>query len=379
VISYGKQNINQDDIDAVINVLKSDFLTQGPKVVEFENDLAKYCKATYVKVVNNGTAALHLAYLAIGLEPGDIVWTTANTFVATANAALYCGATVDFVDIDLRTYNLSINSLKEKLMQAKKDNKLPKLLVPVHFAGQSCEMKAIWELSKEYGFKVIEDACHALGGEYLNKKVGNCEYSDMAVFSFHPVKMITTGEGGAITTNNKQLNEKVELLRSHGITRGVTKFDNQSDGDWHYEQQALGFNYRLTDIQAALGISQLKRLDGFVEKRRQIAKQYFDKLDNSMLPYQHPDTNSSWHLFVIKVEERKVTYERLKIQGVMTQVHYIPVVSQPYYQDMGYEIEQYPVTENYYQNTLSIPLYYGLSNTEQKMIISSIKKLLEKL
>ena len=379
MISYNRQSINQEDIDAVVEVLKSDFLTQGPKVIEFEKNIASYCDVKYVKTTNNATAALHLAYLAIGLKKNDIVWTTANTFVATANAALYCGATVDFVDIDLRTYNLSINSLKEKLIQAKKDNKLPKLLVPVHFAGQSCEMKAIWELSKEYGFKVVEDASHALGGEYLNKKVGNCEYSDMAVFSFHPVKMITTGEGGAITTNNKQLNEKVELLRSHGITRGVTKFDNQSDGDWHYEQQALGFNYRLTDIQAALGISQLKRLDGFVEKRRQIAKQYFDKLDNSMLPYQHPDTNSSWHLFVIKVEERKVTYERLKIQGVMTQVHYIPVVSQPYYQDMGYEIEQYPVTENYYQNTLSIPLYYGLSNTEQKMIISSIKKLLEKL
>ena len=367
MISYGKQSINQDDIDAVVDVLKSDFLTQGHKVVEFENDLSNYCEATYVKVVNNGTAALHLAYLAIGLERGDIVWTTPNTFVATANAALYCGATVDFVDIDPRTYNLSIDHLKGKLIQAKKDNKLPKLVVPVHFAGQSCEMKAIWELSKEYGFKVIEDACHALGGEYLNKKVGSCEYSDMAVFSFHPVKMITTGEGGAITTNNDQLNEKIELLRSHGITKDVTKFDNQSDGDWYYEQQALGFNYRLTDIQAALGISQLKRLDSFVERRREIVKQYFDKLDNSVLPYQHPDTNSSWHLFVIQTEDRKATYEQLKTQGIMTQVHYIPVTSQPFYNR-----KKLKNSDDFYRHCLSLPIYADLTNEEQLRVVSSL-------
>ena len=377
MISYGKQSINQDDIDAVVNVLKSDFLTQGPKVAEFENNLANYCDVTYAKAVNNGTAALHLAYLAIGLESGDIVWTTPNTFVATANAALYCGALVDFVDIDPKTYNLSIKSLKEKLIQAKKDNKLPKLVVPVHFSGQSCEMRDIWELSKEYGFKVIEDACHALGGEYLNKKVGNCEYSDMAVFSFHPVKMITTGEGGAITTNNKQLNEKVELLRSHGIIKDATKLNNQSDGDWYYEQQALGFNYRLTDIQAALGISQLKRLDSFVAKRREIAKRYLSELQGITLPYQHPDTNSSWHLFVIQVKNRKAIQQQLKGRGIGSQVHYIPVVSQPYYQDMGYGIEQHPETEAYYQNTLSIPLYYGLSSAEQKLVISSIRDLLK--
>jgi len=368
VISYGKQSINQDDIDAVIGVLKSDSLTQGPKVVEFENDLAKYCKATYVKVVNNGTAALHLAYLAIGLEPGDIVWTTANTFVATANAALYCGATVDFVDIDLRTYNLSINSLKEKLMQAKKDNKLPKLLVPVHFAGQSCEMKAIWELSKEYGFKVVEDASHALGGEYLNKKVGNCEYSDMAVFSFHPVKMITTGEGGAIMTNNKTLDDKVALLRSHGIVKN--NFKNKDDGDWYYEQQTLGFNYRLTDIQAALGISQLKRLDSFVMGRRKIARQYLKKLKNVELPYQHPDTKSSWHLFVIKVKNRKKIFNELKKRGVMSQVHYIPVNKQPYYGEITLEN-----SENYYKECLSLPIYVNLTIKEQNKVINSLDEI----
>ena len=365
MISYGKQSINQDDIDAVVDVLKSDFLTQGPKVVEFENDLANYCEAKYAKAVNNGTAALHLAYLAIGLEQGDIVWTTPNTFVATANAALYCGATVDFVDIDPKTYNLSIDYLKEKLIQAKKDNKLPKLVVPVHFAGQSCEMKAIWKLSKEYGFKVIEDASHALGGEYLNNKVGNCEYSDMAVFSFHPVKMITTGEGGAITTNNKKLNEKIELLRSHGIAKDATKFDNQSDGDWYYEQQALGFNYRLTDIQAALGISQLKRLDSFVARRREIVKQYFDKLDNSVLPYQHPDANSSWHLFVIQTEDRKATYKQLKTQGIMTQVHYIPVTSQPFYNR-----KKLKNSADFYRHCLSLPIYADLNNNEQNRVIN---------
>jgi|TARA_B100000953_G_scaffold255321_1_gene219075 UDP-4-amino-4,6-dideoxy-N-acetyl-beta-L-altrosamine transaminase len=365
MISYGKQSINQDDIDAVVDVLKSDFLTQGPKVVEFENDLANYCEAKYAKAVNNGTAALHLAYLAIGLEQGDIVWTTPNTFVATANAALYCGATVDFVDIDPKTYNLSIDYLKEKLIQAKKDNKLPKLVVPVHFAGQSCEMKAIWKLSKEYGFKVIEDACHALGGEYLNNKVGNCEYSDMAVFSFHPVKMITTGEGGAITTNNEKLNEKIELLRSHGIAKDATKFDNQSDGDWYYEQRALGFNYRLTDIQAALGISQLKRLDSFVARRREIVKQYFDKLDNSVLPYQHPDANSSWHLFVIQTEDRKATYKQLKTQGIMTQVHYIPVTSQPFYNR-----KKLKNSADFYRHCLSLPIYADLNNNEQNRVIN---------
>ena len=365
MISYGKQSINQDDIDAVVDVLKSDFLTQGPKVVEFENDLANYCEAKYAKAVNNGTAALHLAYLAIGLEQGDIVWTTPNTFVATANAALYCGATVDFVDIDPKTYNLSIDYLKEKLIQAKKDNKLPKLVVPVHFAGQSCEMKAIWKLSKEYGFKVIEDASHALGGEYLNNKVGNCEYSDMAVFSFHPVKMITTGEGGAITTNNEKLNEKIELLRSHGIAKDATKFDNQSDGDWYYEQQALGFNYRLTDIQAALGISQLKRLDSFVSRRREIVKQYFDKLDNSVLPYQHPDANSSWHLFVIQTEDRKATYKQLKTQGIMTQVHYIPVTNQPFYNR-----KKLKNSADFYRHCLSLPIYADLNNNEQNRVIN---------
>jgi UDP-4-amino-4,6-dideoxy-N-acetyl-beta-L-altrosamine transaminase len=367
MIPYGKQSINQDDIDAVADVLKSDFLTQGPRTIEFENDLASYCGSAYAKVVSNGTAALHLAYLAIGLQPGDIVWTTPNTFVATVNAVLYCGATVDFVDIDSQTYNMSVECLTEKLVQAKKENKLPKLVVPVHFAGQSCEMKDIWALSKEYGFKVIEDACHALGGKYLASKVGSCEYSDVAVFSFHPVKMITTGEGGAIMTNDKALNDKIALLRSHGIIKDESQFKNESDGGWYYEQQALGFNYRLTDMQAALGISQLKRLDSFVSKRRNIAKRYLKELKGVTLPYQHPDTDSSWHLFVIQVEDRKSTYEHLKIKGIMTQVHYIPVNKQPFYNQ-----EQLNKSDNFYQHCLSLPIYADLTNKDQSKVVSSI-------
>jgi UDP-4-amino-4,6-dideoxy-N-acetyl-beta-L-altrosamine transaminase len=367
MIPYGKQSINQDDIDAVVEVLKSDYLTQGPKIVEFENDLANYCDAQYAKVVSNATAALHLAYLAIGLKKNDILWTVPNTFVATANAALYCGAEVDFVDIDASTYNLSIDALKLKLLQAKKDNKLPKLIVPVHFSGQSCEMKDIWALSKKYGFYVIEDASHALGGEYMNKKVGNCEYSHMAVFSFHPVKMITTGEGGAVMTNDKELDGMVSLLRSHGITKDINQFKNESDGGWYYEQQALGFNYRLTDIQAALGVSQLKRLDDFVAKRRKIAERYLNKLEGEILPYQHPDTNSSWHLFVIKIENRKSIYQKLKEQGISTQVHYIPVSHQPFYNQLPLQN-----SSDFYQHCLSLPIYVDLSVEDQDKVISSL-------
>jgi len=367
VIPYGKQSIDQSDIDAVIEVLHSDFLTQGSKVPEFEKELATYCGANYASTVSSATAALHLAYLAVGLEKGDVVWTVPNTFVATANAALYCGATVEFIDIDAKTYNLSIHLLKLKLIQAKKDNELPKLLVPVHFAGQSCEMKQIWALSKEYGFYVIEDASHALGGEYLEKKIGSCEYSHMAVFSFHPVKMITTGEGGAVLTNDQELNAKIQLLRSHGITKDVDQFKNQADGDWYYEQQQLGFNYRLTDIQAALGISQLKKLDSFVARRREIAHRYLSKLNNITLPFQHKDTNSSWHLFVIQVKDRKATYQKLKAQGILTQVHYIPVNTQPFY--------AYPNLKNstdFYQHCLSLPIYVDLNAKDQEKVINSL-------
>jgi UDP-4-amino-4,6-dideoxy-N-acetyl-beta-L-altrosamine transaminase len=366
MISYGKQSINQDDIDAVVDVLKSNFLTQGPKVEEFENDLSHYCNVNFVKVVSNATSALHLAYLALGLTKNDIVWTVPNTFVATANAAYYCGALVEFIDIDAKTYNISVECLKTNLINAKKEGKLPKLVVPVHFSGQSCDMKAIWELSKEFGFKIVEDASHALGGEYLNKKIGCCDYSEMTVFSFHPVKMITTGEGGAITTNSKSLNAKIEVLRNHGIVRDKSHFVNKSQGDWYHEQQVLGFNYRMTDIQAALGISQLKRLDYFVEKRRLIAQKYLDRLDNSFLPYQHPDTKSSWHLFVIKVKNRNDKYMNLKHQGILTQVHYIPVDTQPFFNKSELNNKN---SNDYYQHCLSLPIYPDLEISEQNKII----------
>ena len=370
MIFYGKQSIDKNDIEAVTNVLKSNFLTQGPKAPEFENDLANYCGAKYAKVVSNGTAALHLSYLAIGLKRDDIVWTVPNTFVATANAALYCGAKIDFIDIDAKTYNLSIKCLKDKLTQAKIDGKLPKLIVPVHFSGQSCEMKEIWNLSKKYGFKIIEDACHALGGEYQSKKIGSCEYSDMTVFSFHPVKMITTGEGGAILTNNKILNDKVEIFRNHGITKDINKFKNKNNSDWYYEQQILGFNYRLTDIQAALGISQLKRLENFVIKRRKIAKLYLNELKGVVLPYQHPETESSWHLFVVKVKDRNMAYQQLKKEGITTQIHYIPVSEQPFY-----NCEKIPNSNDFYQECLSLPIYVDLKRVEQLKVIELMNKL----
>tara|TARA_B100001559_G_scaffold312889_1_gene311197 strand:+ start:1147 stop:2259 length:1113 start_codon:yes stop_codon:yes gene_type:complete len=367
VINYGKQNISQEDIDAVVEVLKSDFLTQGPKLIEFEDELKKYCNVKFVKAVSNATSALHIAYLAIGVGKGDIVWTSPNTFVSTANAALYCGANVDFVDIHPETFNMSVQHLEDKLIKAKKENKLPKLVVPVHFSGQSCEMKKIWSLSKEYGFKVIEDASHALGGKYLNQPVGSCEYSHMSIFSFHPVKMITTGEGGAITTNDQELDNKLSLLRTHGITKDASQFKNESHGAWYYEQQALGYNYRLTDIQAALGLSQLKRLDSFIERRKEIADFYQNNLKNVSLPYQHPDVHSSWHLFVIKVKDREEVFNRLLQRGIQTQVHYIPVSTQPFYNS-----EKLENTEDFYKNCLSLPIYFDLKDDECAKVVDSL-------
>ena len=348
-----------------LKVLKSDFLTQGPQVPIFEKVVSSYCNSKYSIAVNSATSALHIACLALDLRENDIVWTTPNTFVASANCVIYCGAKVDFVDIDLKTLNMSTYKLEEKLIEAKRKNKLPKIVIPVHFAGQSCNMKKIYELSKEYGFSIIEDASHAIGGKYLNQPIGGCQLSDITVFSFHPVKIITTAEGGIATTNSIKLANKMQLFRSHGITRDNTLMKNQSDGDWYYEQRALGFNYRLTDIQAALGISQLKRLDSFVARRREIVKQYFDKLDNSVLPYQHPDANSSWHLFVIQTEDRKATYKQLKTQGIMTQVHYIPVTSQPFYNR-----KKLKNSADFYRHCLSLPIYADLNNNEQNRVIN---------
>lgn len=368
-IPYGKQSIAQADIDAVVEVLKSSHLTQGPRIEQFEQAISNYCGVKHTKVVCNGTAALHLAYLAVGLKSGDLVWTSPNSFVATANAALFCGAKVDFVDINPKTYNMSVECLEQKLIQAQKDNKLPDLVVPVHFAGQSCEMEKIWQLSQQYNFKIVEDACHALGGEYQGKKVGCCQYSHAAVFSFHPVKMITSGEGGAIVTNDKEMDYKIEVLRSHGIAKDDNKFQKIPDGGWYYEQQALGFNYRLTDIQAVLGISQLKRLDEFVARRREIADTYNKELKNVVLPYQHPDTNSSWHLYVIQVENRKEVYDLLKANNIYVQIHYYPINQQ-----LFYNREPLNNVRNYYNNCISLPIYFQLENNKLLEIVKKFVK-----
>jgi UDP-4-amino-4,6-dideoxy-N-acetyl-beta-L-altrosamine transaminase len=372
MIPYGRQDISQTDIDAVVKVLRSDWITQGPTIPRFEQAVANYCDSQYAVAVSNATAALHLACRAIGLGVGDRLWTSPNTFVASANCGLYCGAEVDFVDIDPKTYNISIEALRTKLEQAEKFGKLPKVLIPVHFAGQPCEMAAIAELAKQYGFYVIEDASHAIGGEYKGKKIGSCSYSDMTVFSFHPVKIITTGEGGMVVTNNEELFEKVSLLRTHGIIR------EPSQGAWYYQQVDLGYNYRMTDIQAALGLSQMQRLDSFINQRHELVKIYNKSLQDLdlQLPWQHPDSYSAWHLYVIRLNERRQVFASLREAGIGVNVHYIPVHTQPYYQQMGFKFGDFPEAEKYYSEAISLPIYPLLNEVQQNKIISDLKKAL---
>lgn len=385
MIPYGKQNISESDIAAVVDTLKSDWITQGPVGEQFETVVSRYAGAKHSIAVNSGTSALHLACLALGLGKDDILWTTPNTFVASANCALYCGASVDFVDIDAQTYNMSVSLLKEKLENAKKSNTLPKIVTPVHFSGQSCEMKEIHSLSQEYGFSIIEDASHAIGGKYLDKPIGNCEYSDIAVFSFHPVKIITTGEGGMMLTNNEGLANTMRRLRSHGITRNEghmdKTFDKASDGAWYYQQIELGFNYRMTDIQAALGVNQMTRLDEFVEQRHKIAAQY-DELLSSLpviLPYRSEASHSSLHLYVIKLEleqiskTRKEVFESLRNAGIGVNVHYIPVHIQPYYQSLGFKKGDFPNCETYYEAAISLPLYTDLTQSQQDQVAKALE------
>ena len=369
-IPYGRQDISEDDIASVIAVLRSDFLTQGPKVPEFEKRVAEYTGANFGVAVNSATSALHIACLALGVTKRDIVWTSPITFVASANAALYCGAQVDFVDIDPRTYNLSTNALRIKLEWAKKNGQLPKVVIPVHFAGQSCDMQEIHALGQEYQFQIIEDASHAIGAEYLKEKVGSCKYSDICIFSFHPVKIITTAEGGMALTNNELLAQRMGLFRSHGITREASQMLGESDGPWYYQQIELGFNYRMTELQAALGISQMNRLEQFIHERRRLAREY-DSLLSSLpiqLPYQHPDSASAYHLYPIWINEqslgvsRKEVFEKLRACNIGVNVHYIPVHLQPYYQKMGFKAGQFPEAEKYYSGTISIPLYVGLGS-----------------
>ncbi|TYQ27186.1 UDP-4-amino-4,6-dideoxy-N-acetyl-beta-L-altrosamine transaminase [Pseudanabaena sp. UWO311] len=383
-IPYGRQDIDASDIQSVIEVLQSDWLTQGSATSRFEHAVAEYCGAKYAIAVSNATAALHIACLAIGLGKQDYLWTSPNTFVASANCGLYCGAKVDFVDINSQTYNLSVDELEQKLVRAAQLGCLPKVLVPVHFAGQSCEMEKIAILSQQYGFKVIEDASHAIGGKYRNKAIGSCEFSDLAVFSFHPVKIITTGEGGMVLTNREDLYEKLSRLRSHGITRNPDLMQGEVHGGWYYQQLELGFNYRMTDIQAALGVSQIQRLDKFVTRRRFLAQRYNHLLQDLpiTLPYQHFDTESSWHLYVIRLNLDKISkthcqvFEQLRQAGIGVNLHYIPVHTHPYYQNLGFCHGDFQKSEMYYKSAISIPLYYGLTETDQDRVVASLQEIL---
>lgn len=383
-IPYGKQNINQADVDAVVDVLKSDFLTQGPQVPAFEKSVAQLVGAQYALAVNSATSALHIACLALGLGKGDLLWTSPITFVASSNCALYCGADVDFVDIDSQTYNMSISALKLKLEQAKKDNKLPKIVVPVHLCGQPCDMAKIYALSQEYGFKIIEDASHAIGGKYQGTYVGAGQYSDITIFSFHPVKIVTTAEGGMALTNDAKLAQKMDLLRSHGVTRNQDLMSKEPEGPWYYQQVDLGFNYRMTELQAALGISQMHRLEQFVAKRHDIAKVYNQILQNLpvVLPYQLPETYSGLHLYVIRLKldeiskTRKEVFELLREKGIGVNVHYIPVHTQPYYENIGFKQGDFPEAESYYASAISLPMYPDLTQPQIDYIYQSLKEIL---
>lgn len=383
-IPYGRQNISQQDIDAVIAVLNSDFLTQGPQVPLFEKSVLDLVGAKYAVAVNSATSALHIACLALGVRKSDIVWTSPITFVASANCALYCGANIDFVDIDEKTYNLSVSKLEEKLIQAKVENKLPKLVIPVHLCGQSCDMEKIYQLSQEYGFKIIEDASHAIGGKYQEQYIGSCQYSDITIFSFHPVKIVTTAEGGMAVTNNAKLAQQMELLRNHGITRNTDLMKKESDGAWYYEQIDLGFNYRMTELQAGLGISQMKRLKQFIAKRHQIAKRYNELLADLpvVLPSQLENTYSGLHLYVIRLEldnlnkTREQVFNELRKKGLGVNVHYIPVHIQPYYQNLGFKQGDFPNAEQYYTEAISLPMYPDLTDEQIQYIYATLKEVL---
>ncbi|QLA14908.1 UDP-4-amino-4,6-dideoxy-N-acetyl-beta-L-altrosamine transaminase [Desulfolutivibrio sulfoxidireducens] len=385
MIPYGRQHITQADIDAVKAVLDSDFLTQGPKIPEFEERVAAYCGARHGVAVNSATSALHIACLALGLGPGDVLWTTPITFVASANCALYCGARVDFVDIDPRTYNLCPQKLEDKLKIARRDGALPKVVVPVHLCGQPCDMRAIHALAREYGFRVIEDASHAIGARYHGEPVGNGRYSDITVFSFHPVKIITTGEGGMAVTNDAALAEEMALLRSHGITRDPSRMTHAADGPWYYQQVALGFNYRMTDIQAALGVSQMDRLDAYVAGRGALATRYDALLSDLpvVVPWQHPDGMSARHLYVIRLKLEALArthaqvFDALKDQGIGVNLHYIPVHTQPYYQRMGFSPGMFPESEAYYREAITLPLFPTMTEEQRDLVVAALTRALD--
>lgn len=383
IIPYNRQHIDTSDIKLVNKVLKSDLITQGPNVGKFEKAIAKRVKSKYAVASNSATSSLHLACMAIGLKKGDWLWTSPNSFVASSNCGLLCGAKIDFIDINPRTYNLDVDRLEKKLVKAKKSKKLPKVVVPVHFAGLPCEMKKIFELSKKYKFKIIEDASHALGAKYNSEDIGNCKYSDIAVFSFHPIKMITTIEGGVATTNNQKYADQMSKLRTHGIVKEKFKMKRKKEGNWYYEQNDLGLNYRMNDVQAALGLSQLKKLNMFLKKRREIAKLYIKKLKKLPVNFQLENLKlkSSYHLFVIEIQKgkklKKKIFDILRRNNILVNVHYIPIHLQPYYmKNFGFKKGQFKLAENYYDRAISLPIYYSLSNSRVQRIINLIKKYL---
>ena len=383
-IPYAKQSINQDDIDEVIETLQSDFLTQGPKVKQFEREVSQYVGVKYAVSTNSATSALHISCLSIGLTSGDIVWTSPISFVASSNCALYCGAKIDFVDIDPLTFNICTSKLREKLIIAKEKNQLPKILIAVHMAGQSCDMEVIRQLSNEYKFKIIEDASHAIGGKYKQKFIGSCEFSDIAIFSFHPVKIITTAEGGMAVTNDESLNKKLKLFSSHGITRDESQMTNEKDGDWYYEQIVLGYNYRMNDLQASLGISQLKKIDKFIKRRHSIAQIYFSELENLpiILPHLFYKSYSAFHLFIIQIKlelttkTHKEIFDNLRELGINVNLHYIPIHLHPYYKRFGFIKGNYPSSELYYNRAISLPMFPELKDDEVKYITQNIRDIL---
>jgi len=375
-IPYGRQNITDEDIDAVVATLRSDYLTQGPQVPAFERELADMTGAAHAVAVNSATSALHVACMALDLGAGDWLWTVSNTFVASANCALYCGAQVDFVDIDPVTYTMCPAALEAKLQQADATGRLPKIIVPVHLCGQSCDMEAISRIARSFGVKIVEDASHSIGAHHQGRPVGDCRYSEITVFSFHPVKIITTAEGGIATTQDASLARKMDLARSHGITRDPDQMTHAPDGPWYYQQISLGYNYRMTELQGALGLSQLKQLQNFVTRRRKLAAQYDDLLSGLPLkrPAQHPDSNSSWHLYVVRVaaDRHTAVFEALRAAGIGVNLHYIPVHTHPYYQAMGFAPGQFPQAESYYAEAISIPLYAGLSDADQRRVVQEL-------
>ena len=379
-IPYGRQDISDEDIAAVVAVLKSDFLTQGPAVPAFEAAVASVCHVEHAVAVNSATSALHIACMALDLGPGDVLWTVPNTFVATANCAIYCGASVDFVDIDPVRYTMCPQALADKLQVAAAKGSLPKVIVPVHLAGQSADMAAIADIARPYGIKIIEDASHAIGAMYQGLPVGDCRYSDICVFSFHPVKIITTAEGGLATTRSADLARKMQLARSHGITRDPDQMTHAPDGAWYYQQVTLGYNYRLTELQAALGLSQLARLTQMVQRRADLAARY-DRLLADLpvtCPVQAPETRSAWHLYVIQVDPSRHTavFDGLRAAGIGVNLHYIPVHLQPFYRQMGFAPGMFPQAESYYAGAISIPLYFGLSDEDQDRVVAALRHVL---